>query len=139
MSRPLEHRHSDSVLNGLPIVYIGRLIGMVKRADRDRSEFGRRMLKAREEAGLTQEQVREALKISQGTLSELEGMAQSSGYTVAFAALYGCDAKWLATGEGEMRSRDVWPFQTLTPEQWAKIAPGMRHALEISLLSGLPD
>lgn len=44
--------------------------------------------------------VREALGISQGTLSELEGTAASSGKIVEFARLYGVDAAWLSTGEG---------------------------------------
>jgi transcriptional regulator with XRE-family HTH domain len=84
----------------LPIVHIGKLIAMATRADRERSPFGQRMLKARQHAKLTQIQVRDKLGISQGTLSELEATAHSSGRTVEFAQLYGCDAHWLATGEG---------------------------------------
>lgn len=71
-----------------------------KRADRERSPFGRRMFESRERAGLKQMQVRKALGISQGTLSELEALAASSGKVVEFAGLYGVDAMWLATGEG---------------------------------------
>lgn len=94
------YRHADILENGLPIVHIGKLMHMAKRSERERSAFGRRMLLARERAGLTQTQVRDALKLAQSTLSELEGPALTSGRTVEFAALYGCDPRWLATGEG---------------------------------------
>lgn len=79
---------------GFPIVNIGTLINM-------RTPFGQRMYDTRKHAKLTQEQVRTKLKISQSTLSELENEANSSGHTTAFAKLYGCDAHWLATGQGE--------------------------------------
>lgn len=60
------------------------------------------MLAARKHAGLTQMEVRKALNISQGTLSELEGTAASSGSVVEYAQLYGVSAVWLATGAGDM-------------------------------------
>lgn len=46
----------------MPIVYICKLIGMTKRAERQRSAFGRRMLQAREQAKLTQMDVQKALR-----------------------------------------------------------------------------
>lgn len=86
---------------GLPFVNNGKVINMAKkRSDRERSPFGRRMVVARERAGMTQMAVREALGISQGTLSELERTSASSGKVVEFARLYNVDAAWLATGEG---------------------------------------
>jgi transcriptional regulator with XRE-family HTH domain len=92
------YRAPDKCTTGMPIFNIGRLIYM---KERSRTEFGRRMLQARKAAGLTQVQVRAALGISQGTLSELEIEANSSGWTAQLAALYRCNARWLATGEGE--------------------------------------
>jgi transcriptional regulator with XRE-family HTH domain len=94
------YRHPDIVENGLPIVHIGKLMTMAKRSERERTAFGQRMLQARERAGLTQLQVRQALTLAQSTLSELEATALSSGRTVEFARLYGCDPQWLSTGEG---------------------------------------
>lgn len=47
----------------MPIVYIGKLIGMTKRAERERSAFGKRMLMAREHAKLTQMEVRSAVSV----------------------------------------------------------------------------
>jgi transcriptional regulator with XRE-family HTH domain len=67
---------------------------------RERTPFGQRMFEARQMAGLTQMQVRERLKVSQGTLSELERTAHSTKRLVDFAALYGVDPSWLAIGQG---------------------------------------
>ena len=58
------------------------------------------MYEAREAAGLTQMDVRARIGCSQGTLSQLEGMSESSGLVSQFAELYRVSAKWLATGEG---------------------------------------
>lgn len=48
---------------------------------------------------MTQPQVAERLGMSQGTIAELEKKGQGSSRTIEFAALYGVDAGWLATGE----------------------------------------
>lgn len=71
------------------------------RSERERSAFGQRMFEARTRAGLTQMQVRKALGVSQGTLSDLEGEGQTSGMTPQYAELYRVNAHWLATGEGQ--------------------------------------
>lgn len=132
------HRNADIVANGLPIVNVGRLSGMEK-GSRSRTPFGLRMSAARKAAKLTQEQVCAALKISQGTLSGLEKAAQGSSHTVRFAALYGVNATWLATGNGEMKAHaakagaspppnppDQFKDRRLvTPSQWALL-----HAIE---------
>jgi transcriptional regulator with XRE-family HTH domain len=76
---------------------------------RDRTPFGQRMFDAREVAGLTQMQVRERLKVSQGTLSELERTAHSTRRLVDFAMLYQVNPRWLATGEGV---RDAAPMMS---------------------------
>src|SRR4051794_26748677 len=90
------YRVADIMNIGMPIVNIGKLIGM---NERGRTPFGQRMHLARKRAKLTQVQVRDALSVAQSTLSELETTAHSSGRTAEFAALYNCDARWLATGE----------------------------------------
>jgi transcriptional regulator with XRE-family HTH domain len=91
------------------MVNIGKVISMGKgRKPRDRSEFAARMHAAREQAGLTQEQVRGKLGISQSTLSEAEGPSSAgSSYVVHFAKLYGVRPEWLAMGEGDMRSSEA--------------------------------
>lgn len=67
------------------------------------------MLSAREAARLTQKDVQAALGVAQSTLSELETQSHSSGRTVEFASLYGCDPGWLATGEGSPGSHPAAP------------------------------
>lgn len=69
------------------------------RTARERTPFGLRLYAARKAAGLSQVQVYEKLRIPQSTLSELETVASSSGYTAQLAALYNVDAHMLATGD----------------------------------------
>lgn len=69
------------------------------RTARERTPFGLRLYNARRAAGLSQVQVFELLQIPQSTLSELETVASSSGYTAQLAALYNIDAHVLATGD----------------------------------------
>lgn len=127
--KPFNVRFADIVHNGLPNVNIGRLFGMEK-AERKRTEFGKRMLAARKAVKpkeLTQAFVCEKLVISQGTLSELETKANGSSKTTEFAKLYGVNAHWLATGEGQMRPgnapanppRDFEDRRQVSPSQWA--------------------
>lgn len=128
-----KHRIADIMCSGLPIVNIGRLIGMEK-PERERSEFGKRMRAARKAVKpkeLRQEYVCEQIGISQSTLSGLEKDARGSSHTVAFAKLYNVDAHWLATGEGDMRPKGYAPAppdkppkgfadrRQVTPSQWA--------------------
>ena len=74
-----------------------------------RSEYGSRLQQARRHAGLTQKQLAARAGMSQGTLSELETNAQSSGFTPQLAAACGVDAHWLATGMGEMLANPGQP------------------------------
>lgn len=92
----LNHRDADIVSTGLPIVNIGKLIGV---KSKERTPFGQRLYDARKRAKLTQEQVAKAIGIGQSTLAELERSAQGSSRAVELAGLYRCDALWLTTGE----------------------------------------
>ena len=67
---------------------------------RDRSGFGRRMLRARRRANLTQVAASDLIGISQGSLSWLERVADTTTMITQFAALYRVDVNWLATGDG---------------------------------------
>jgi transcriptional regulator with XRE-family HTH domain len=71
----------------------------MSKSTRERSAFGLRLYEARLKAGLTQVQVKEALGISQGSLSDLEREGERSAYVPALAKLYGVDPYFLATGE----------------------------------------
>ena len=102
---PLKHRSFDIVPNGFPIVNIATLIPMA----RHRSEFGSRMLEAREAVGLTQQAVRDALGVAQSTLSHLETAAKGSARTIEFARLYEVRPEWLASGVGVMKAEEPAP------------------------------
>lgn len=121
------------------------------RSSRERSAFGNRMYEARQAAGLTQMQVKAAVGCSQGTLSELEATAESSGLVPRFAELYGVLPMWLATGEGPRSSSDTkeganvvrvtaapaTPVASPTPEPFS-----LAQALEvigIALAADMPD
>ena len=121
------------------------------RSSRERSAFGTRMYEARQAAGLTQMQVKAAVGCSQGTLSELEATAESSGLVVRFAELYRVLPIWLATGEGPRNAADAQQGaqagQMVEPS--AAPAPGpsaipdsLAQALEvigIALAAEMPD
>lgn len=109
--------------NGKPLSSRVKLLRMLKKtkAPQDRTPFGERMFLARTEAGLTQQDVCDKLKISQGTLSEAENSAQGSKHVAQFAALYGVSANWLSTGRGRKRDPVSGPR-----------APGVAHSMSLS-------
>ncbi|MET3371992.1 transcriptional regulator with XRE-family HTH domain [Variovorax boronicumulans] len=71
-------------------------------ANRDRTEFGSRVIQARKHAELTQHGLSAATGIKQSTIAEMEVSGQSSLMTPQIARACGVDAYWLATGEGPM-------------------------------------
>lgn len=75
-------------------------------ATRERTEFGARLVKARDLRQINQKQAAHALGISQSTLSELELVGYGSSHVVAMAKLYGVSPYWLALGEGDMEERE---------------------------------
>jgi len=98
---------------------------------RGRSDFGKRLLAAREAAGLTQAAVCKALDISQGTLSQLEREALTSRYTTQLANLYGVDPYVLAEGTRPSGARTLDQavsqgrnYPALPRLKWEEIAMG---------------
>jgi transcriptional regulator with XRE-family HTH domain len=82
-------------------------------------EFSERLLRARTAAQKTQEQVAHACGLSHAAISKAEsGKTESMGASNLFAIadFLGCNARWLATGEGEMRGESS-DLDALTPEQ----------------------
>jgi transcriptional regulator with XRE-family HTH domain len=107
---------------------------------RPRSEFGSRLRAARKEARLTQEQVAEALGISQGTLSQAEKEGDGSVHVAAMAAMLGVNPLWLATGEGPKKpeapvahevSLDAFKVTTLTREELLSAKTPEQFAYEL--------
>lgn len=66
------------------------------------TEYGLRLRAARKHAQMTQVEASKASGIPQSTISTSERESHGSSETPVFAKLYGVDAHWLATGEGEM-------------------------------------
>ncbi|MGJ8525209.1 HTH-type transcriptional regulator PrtR [Halomonadaceae bacterium LMG 33818] len=63
---------------------------------------GKRVRKARKQAGLNQAELAEKIGIRQATISELENSLGSTTHLVSIAKACGVNVDWLATGEGEM-------------------------------------
>lgn len=66
------------------------------------TEYGSRLKKARNHAGLTQVELSKKTGIPQSTISTAERIGNGSGETPVYAQACGVDALWLATGNGEM-------------------------------------
>ena len=66
------------------------------------TEYGLRLRAARKRAKMTQIEASKASGIPQSTISTSERESHGSSETPVYAKLYGVDAHWLATGEGEM-------------------------------------
>lgn len=77
--------------------------------NRDRSEFGARLLEARKHAGMTQAQLAKAVGMSQSALAEAERVAAGSSFTSQLADATGVRPSWLASGEGEMIAMAYFP------------------------------
>lgn len=68
---------------------------------RERTEFGARLIRAREHAGLSQAALASKVGMAQSTLAEAEYTANGSAKTAQIALATGVDAGWLATGKGD--------------------------------------
>ena len=67
------------------------------------TEFGARLREARKAANVTQATLAKKVGIGQSTVAELEKSGNGSSHVPAIAAVLGCSALWLATGEGAMK------------------------------------
>lgn len=87
--------------------------------------------------------------MSQGTLSELETIGQSSGMTPQLAAACGVDAHWLATGEGEpyagasgaeaVERLSPWPLERLRESTWRALTERQKALLEDAMMTKLRE
>jgi transcriptional regulator with XRE-family HTH domain len=68
----------------------------------DRTEFGKRVLRARKCAGMSQVALAKAIGCTQENISLAENRAEASGMTVAIARATKVNPVWLADGTGEM-------------------------------------
>lgn len=131
----LRYRNSASLPIGLPEVNAGILFGMAKSSRPiTRTEFGERLFRAREDAGLTQTEAAQKVGMGQTTLAEAERTATGSSFTAALADLYRVRAKWLATGTGPRElgadAAPAWPLERITPAEWAALSTTERALME---------
>jgi transcriptional regulator with XRE-family HTH domain len=81
------------------------------------------------ELGLNQATLAEMSGLKQSDISKIEnGLILKTTGLVALAKALRCEPQWLATGEGDMVSANVWPFALLTPDDVRRLSP---KALEI--------
>lgn len=72
------------------------------------STLAKRLINARAAVSYSQEEVAQAIGITQPSYSALErGVSQSTSKIGSLAKLFGVDAYWLETGIGEMHSGSV--------------------------------
>lgn len=92
------------------------------------TEYGLRLRTARQSAGLTQGELSRVTGIAQSTISTAERLGNGSSDTPVYARACGVDAHWLATGEGEMRPSSITPNIkfSLPPEDEADIVAALR-------------
>lgn len=82
----------------------------------DGMKYGERLRFARDQAGMSQGKLAEAVGCAQENISKLErGSADGSMYTVQFARALRVNPLWLATGEGSS-SLEADPYDALPPK-----------------------
>ena len=102
-----------------------------------RSDFGKRLLDSRRHAGLTQVQLAKAAGMSHGNYAELEKVGVGSSFTPQIAEACGVSAHWLATGDGQMLSKQYEPATEpgrIETKPQAGVSPA---ALELAVLFDL--
>lgn len=87
------------------------------------------MLAARQRAKLTQIEVSKRLGISQGTLSFLERLGQSTSMAAQFASLYNVDPFWLSTGERAPYAEAIAKVNELIGHTPSQVEGSVAHEL----------
>lgn len=92
--------------------------------------FSERLKSARDDAGITQEQLAERIKKGQSLIGNLESKARSSSsYIPEIAHALGVDAYWLKTGKGERSgsSRALSKDEQVLIDAFPHLEPGVRE------------
>lgn len=86
--------------------------------------YGKRLSRALDHGGLTQQQLAEKVGISQQAVNKLVLRGRvGSRFTPQIAAACGVSADWLATGKGPMEAReDAVPFTAKITDEAAEVA-----------------
>lgn len=123
--------------SGIPISGDTKLPGMARIA---RTDFGKRLVQARKNAKLTQDQLCEKTGIAQSTLSEAENSAVGSKFTAQLAEALGVNPLWLSTGHGPKEvgaKADLFAVPATTPIEDVQLDKSLKPshlARELGLL-----
>jgi transcriptional regulator with XRE-family HTH domain len=82
---------------------------MAKTKDKERTEFGGRLLLARKRVGMSQSDLGHQVGLTQTAIAEAESSGQGTTKTVQIAEALGVRAQWLADGTGPMLPTDQEP------------------------------
>lgn len=85
---------------------IARIATLIDMKVRERTEFGERLHKARERAGLKQDELARRAGMAQSNISQLETTGTGSMKVATLAELTGVRVAWLADGTGPMLEGD---------------------------------
>jgi transcriptional regulator with XRE-family HTH domain len=111
--------------------------------------FGARLKKAREDAGLTQQQLADKLGVSQSTINTAEKKGNSFRKTELAAKILGVSSFWLSTGQGTRTLTDdstvpksttdtaSWPFESVDFARWQALTERQKGAVEMLINDAL--
>ena len=103
-------------------------------------EYRDRLASAMEKAGVTTQDLANHLKVSyQAVKKVLDG--KSTSLNAANSAQAGrilrVDHHWLATGEGDPRPQENWPFEAFSPGDYYNLDIALREEIEDRLLGAI--
>ena len=93
-----------------------------------RSDYGLRLVQAREHAGLTQHALAKAVGMSQSALAGAETTGQGSTRTAQLAAVCGVRAEWLETGHGAMVAKEATEQPAHAPKAETNVMQDREHS-----------
>lgn len=103
-------------------------------------EYGERLASAMEKSGVTTQRLADHLKISyQAVKKVLDGKSTSlnAGNSAQAALFLHVDHHWLATGEGDPRPVEGWPFESFSPKDYYQLDTALREEIEDRLFGAI--
>lgn len=100
--------------------------------------LAQRLKLARDAAGLTQGALAKRVRMSPGTIGNLEtGLRKTARNLTGIAAALGVRPEWLADGKGPMKAdtsaaaqAQPWPFESISPADWGRLTERQKGVAE---------